>query len=95
MHSLQHLVLPCRMPSDCDSDCFVACSGKLVLDGSQVVPAAFKRVAFDTAAERTKAKAELSALKDLADGPHTVRCYGAFEYLSPQDNKHYLQIAME
>ncbi|KAL3153642.1 hypothetical protein ABBQ32_013244 [Trebouxia sp. C0010 RCD-2024] len=69
--------------------------GKLVLDGSQVVPAAFKRVAFDTAAQRTKAKAELAALKDLADGPHSLQCYGAFDYRCPQDGKRYLQIAME
>ncbi|KAL3140437.1 hypothetical protein ABBQ38_004696 [Trebouxia sp. C0009 RCD-2024] len=69
--------------------------GKLVLDGNQVVPAAFKRVAFDTAAQRTKAKAELAALKDLADGPHSLQCYGAFDYRCPQDGKRYLQIAME
>ena len=77
------------------SECFVACSGKLVLDGNQVVPAAFKRVAFDTAAQRTIAKAELAALKDLADGPHSLQCYGAFDYRCPQDGKLYLQIAME
>ena len=56
---------------------------------------AFKRVAFDTADQRTKAKAELAALKDLADGPDTVHCFGAFDYLCPQDGRRYLQIAME
>lgn len=73
----------------------VACSGRLVLDSSQVVAAAFKRVAFDTAAEQTRAKAELSALKDLADGPNSVQCFGAFDYCCPADGKRYLQIAME
>ena len=60
-----------------------------------LMPSAFKKMNYETALERYRAKAELAGLKDGQGCSHIVQCYGVFDHRDPADGKHYLWIAMQ
>ncbi|KAL3144669.1 regulator of ime2 [Trebouxia sp. C0009 RCD-2024] len=69
--------------------------GELLMQSGQRVPAAFKRLAYDTPEERTFANAELAGLKDADGCPHIVQCYGVFNDCCPETGKQCIHIAMQ
>lgn len=67
----------------------------MMMKDSTVVPAALKRVAYNTSWEQRIANAELAGLRDCEGCDQLIQCLAVFQQHSPDDDKQYLCILLE